>query len=348
MKYQGLIRDVLLQREPCLLGGAEKTLKTWLALTVAVSVASGVPLFGNQRFPVFKRGKVLIITGEGGARLVKVRIERLCESLGVDPASVQHHIHVSDDIAPITSTGFASSLDAAILEHDPMLVILDPLYTYMGSNVESGDLFSMGPVYAQLRDIVGDRSLVICVHFNKPGKDKLELSSITQAGGREFAPSWILVGHRRHPNLEEQEFGLRVLTGGREGYSAEFGLDVRIGPIDVDGVTGELRHDSVPTFQVTQSNAGVTDWLSEIYDRIAAAPFTLTRDDLEGRGTGRNNRRKALNGLIDTGVIRSESRDGPHGGRKADRWGPTGVDLSEAMERTRTPAQPQTQTRDDL
>ncbi len=330
-----LVRDVLLQRETCLLGGAEKTLKTWLALTIAVSVASQSSLFGDDRFRVFTTGKVLVLTGEGTARLVLRRIKSLCAGLGLDFELVRKQIVVSDDVVPITSPEFGEPLAEAVQEHDPALVIIDPLYTYMGSDGESSDVFAMGPIYAHARDVVGDRALIICVHFNKAGRDNLELTSITQAGGREFAPSWILVAHRTERDLNEQNFGLHILTGGREGYGIEFGLDVHLGQVEVDEVTGEVRHTSVPTFTVTAPNEGVVNLRSDVYDMIRDAPFTKTKSDILGEGEGRNGRRKALAWLENQGVVRQERRPGQNG-RTAERYGPTWeVDLDGALGRVK-------------
>jgi hypothetical protein len=177
-----------------------------------VSVASGVPLFGQDDFCVCKTGRVLVISGEGSSRLVRRRIAKLSEAHGVDFDVVAHNVIVTDDTARVTSDDLSESVQAAVIQHDPVLVVLDPLYTFMpsGEADQAGNLFKMGPLYAKAREVVGDRALITVTHFNKAGRDTLELSSITQAGGREFAPSWWLIRHSRDADVNEQSFGLEV------------------------------------------------------------------------------------------------------------------------------------------
>lgn len=325
-----LIRDLLLQRETCVVAGAEKTMKSWVAAAMIVAVASGRPLFGATQYEVFKHGVVVVITGEGKARLLRRRIKSLCEALSIEMSDIENQIIVTDDIVPITSDDFTDSVESVVTQYNPVLVVLDPLYTFVGGNVDAANVFGMGPVYARARDSVGDRALVIVTHFNKSGRDTLELNSITQAGGREFAPSWWLMAHSREPEPNEQRYGLRVVTGGREGFGSEFGLDVQLPKIETAS-DGEITFVGTTKFDVVPVSA-VGDEINmrrEILQWLQDAPFTMTKNDIKGSGDGVQARTKAMAWLEKHGVVRKERLPGPNGERKADRWGPVFLEVDD-------------------
>ena len=57
-----LVQDLWTEQAVGIVGGAPKCCKTWLALDLAVSVASGTPALG--RFPVSGSGPVLLFAAE--------------------------------------------------------------------------------------------------------------------------------------------------------------------------------------------------------------------------------------------------------------------------------------------
>ncbi|UCF69393.1 MAG: AAA family ATPase, partial [Acidobacteriota bacterium] len=59
-------------------GGAPKACKTWLALDIAVSVASGTPALG--RFRVARAGRVLLYGAEDAPEQLRARIEMIAVS----------------------------------------------------------------------------------------------------------------------------------------------------------------------------------------------------------------------------------------------------------------------------
>ena len=67
----------------------------------------------------------------------------------------------------------------------PVLVILDPLYSYQGSDAAAGNIYEVAPVLNAVSEVTvpADVSLIIANHFNKVGARTLSLASITQAGG---------------------------------------------------------------------------------------------------------------------------------------------------------------------
>jgi len=106
------------------IGGTPKSCKTWLALELAVAVASGRPCLG--RFEVRDPGHVLLYTAEDDAvdvrcrvaaiaRARKIELERLAVGLITEPSL---HLDRSRD---------QHRLDATLAKLKPRLLVLDPL-----------------------------------------------------------------------------------------------------------------------------------------------------------------------------------------------------------------------------
>lgn len=64
------------------IGGPPKVNKTWLAVEIAIAVASGRPCLGRYR--VLQPGPVLIHCVEDGASAIRARAEGLCKARGID------------------------------------------------------------------------------------------------------------------------------------------------------------------------------------------------------------------------------------------------------------------------
>ena len=75
-----LIKDLWTENAVGIIGGEPKCCKSFLALSVAISVASGTSCL--QRYPVLKKGKVLLFAAEDGRSMVRRRLEGISSSVG--------------------------------------------------------------------------------------------------------------------------------------------------------------------------------------------------------------------------------------------------------------------------
>src|ERR1700746_445689 len=73
-----------------IIGGEPKCCKSFLALDLAVSVASGTPCL--RHFPTCQRGPVLLFAAEDAAHVVRARLEGIAAAAGVDFQSLDVHI----------------------------------------------------------------------------------------------------------------------------------------------------------------------------------------------------------------------------------------------------------------
>ena len=106
-----------------IVGGEPKCCKSFLALDLAVAVASGTPCL--RRFPVSRAGRVLLFAAEDALHIVRRRLEGIAAAAGVALADL--------DIQVITSPVLRLDLEAdrrnlaeTVARLQPRLLILDP------------------------------------------------------------------------------------------------------------------------------------------------------------------------------------------------------------------------------
>jgi hypothetical protein len=336
-----LIERFLIHDAFAVVGGAEKTLKSYIMIATVIAVASGRPLFCDERFTVTRRRRVVVLTGEGSVNQFYERIEHMCKMGDVDYAlEVEPYVTVTDRVRVTTSREFRAGLVWAIQDHDPGLVVLDPAYVYLDADEQPGNVFKMGRLLGDLRQLCIGRAVQVGYHFTKAGAENLSLSSLTQAGAREAFDHWLLVAHAQDPDLDAQRFRLRARIGARRGFGWDATFDVDLGPFDhrtlqhqstFDPLTGRRLTPAWRVLAPTAKNDGGINWRRQVYQDVRDAPGELTQNDIVRVGEGSNARRTALEWLREHGVVRTEKRPGPNGERRADRYLPTfDYDVDEA------------------
>ena len=83
---QWLIQDLWGEDAVGILGGEPKCCKSFLALDMAFSVASGTPCL--RQFAVRRQGTVLFFPAEDSLAVVRRRLEGICAASGVDLAAL--------------------------------------------------------------------------------------------------------------------------------------------------------------------------------------------------------------------------------------------------------------------
>jgi hypothetical protein len=105
------------------LGGQPKAGKTWLALDIALSVASGTPCLGA--FPVPEPGPVLLYLAEDSAANARDRVSGLCQHRGVNLNEVDLML-LSTPLLRLDRSDHAQRLTATVANIRPRLLVLDP------------------------------------------------------------------------------------------------------------------------------------------------------------------------------------------------------------------------------
>jgi hypothetical protein len=139
---QWLIQDLWTTQGVGIIGGPPKACKTWLALDMAISVASGSPCLGT--FPVRAPGPVLLYAGEDSAASLRFRLESLARTRDLDFAQLEVGV-ITTDTLRLDLPQDQERFQATLILHRPQLLVLDPLI-----RVHGADENASGPMAALL------------------------------------------------------------------------------------------------------------------------------------------------------------------------------------------------------
>ena len=119
-----LVEGFLSQGSITVLAAAPKTGKTWVALGLAVGVASGTPALGNFHVP--SPGPVLVFPAEDDPRAVRERIDGLCRGAGLELRGLPIDIITANQVL-LDDHADRRKLERVLEARRPRLLVLDPL-----------------------------------------------------------------------------------------------------------------------------------------------------------------------------------------------------------------------------
>lgn len=148
------------------LGGAPKCCKSWLALDLAVSVATGTPCLGT--FTVVDPGPVLLYMAEDAAPIVKARLAGICRARSLDLTNAPIHVITSPALR------LDRGRDQARLRHTirglaPRLLVLDPFVRL--HRIDENDAGEVSALLGYLRTLQRQHDVAVLVvhHARKNG-----------------------------------------------------------------------------------------------------------------------------------------------------------------------------------
>src|SRR5580658_10038410 len=157
---QWLVQGLWSDQAVGILGGEPKCCKSFLALDLAVSVASGTPCL--RRFDVLHTGPVLLFPAEDSLAVVRRRLERICSAADVDFQSLPVEVITAPTIrldAPKDRERLSNTVQAC----QPRLLILDPLIRL--HRVDENDASQIAGLLSYLRELQRQFQLaVLLVH----------------------------------------------------------------------------------------------------------------------------------------------------------------------------------------
>jgi hypothetical protein len=208
------------------LAGAEKTLKSYLGLTLDVGLAAGLDVLGH--FTVSERQRVLVLIGEGGEGPFLRRLAEVCTGYGITPNYLRGWLRYTTDHASANSRRFLDGIRAELDTFGPALVHADPWYTYQPSATESNQLTSVGASLEIVGELCrqGGATALLNHHFNRGVNGGLR--QITGAGHAEWVDSWMLSAHREPPDLAGGIYKLRLDVGSRQWGGGSYNVDFRM------------------------------------------------------------------------------------------------------------------------
>jgi hypothetical protein len=169
------------------LAAQEKAGKTWAALDLAVSVATGRPWLDHFACP--SPGPVLVFLGEGGERATVRRIEAIATAKGVDPDQLADRLRLCFRVPRLAALGAGlelTAIQAELQAHPAALVVLDPLYL-AAAGASGSNLYDMGAVLQAIQAVCQHAGCALVVtHWNKTG-DGRGADRISGAGPAAWA-----------------------------------------------------------------------------------------------------------------------------------------------------------------
>jgi len=141
-----------------IIGGTPKSLKTWLGLEMAVSVASGTLCL--QQFTVQEPGLSLIYLAEDRLCRVRERLEALCSHRRLRIDALDIHVITAPSLRLDTEIDIAR-LDTTIKTYRPRLLLLDPFVRLHRSDENSAQ--EVAAILASLREIQRRHDVAIAV-----------------------------------------------------------------------------------------------------------------------------------------------------------------------------------------
>jgi hypothetical protein len=251
-----LVKHVLVRGQPGVIGGPKKTLKTSLVIDLAVSIGTGRPFLG--KFPVPKRRRVAVLSGESDRASLQETARRVCAARGVSLLGCD--VLWSFRLPCLSLKSDQLVLRRFLHVHKVEVVFIDPLYLcLLGGDrpVAASNLYEVGPVLWQAAAAcLGAGATPFFVHHSTKSASKratdaavpLDLDDLAFAGIGEFARQWVLLSRREEFDPRLGRHRLLLTAGGSAGHTGLWEVDVNEGALG-DNFAGRK-------WQVTVREAG--------------------------------------------------------------------------------------------
>lgn len=162
---QWLIEQLWSEDAVGILGGEPKCCKSFLALDMAVSVASGTPCL--RHFPVRRQGTVLFFPAEDSLAVVRHRLAGICAAAGLDLEALPIEVITAPTVRLDLHTD-RQLLRNTVETIQPALLILDPLIRL--HRLDENDASQIAGLLSFLRELQrGFHLSIVVVHHARKG-----------------------------------------------------------------------------------------------------------------------------------------------------------------------------------
>lgn len=160
-----LIQDLWADQAVGIVGGEPKCCKSFLALDLAVSVASATPAL--RRFAVRQTGPVLLFAAEDSLHIVRCRLAGIAAAAGVSLAGLDLHV-ITTPTVRLDLDADRNKLAATVDSLRPVLLVLDPFVRL--HRIDENSSSEVAPLLAFLRELQRRFGCaVLLVHHAKKG-----------------------------------------------------------------------------------------------------------------------------------------------------------------------------------
>jgi hypothetical protein len=176
-----LVTDLWLEEAVGIVGGEPKCCKSFLALDLAVSVASGTACL--RHFQVPHPGRVLLYAAEDALHIVRGRLDGICTAAGCALQELDLQVITAPTLR-IDQAADRARLQHTVEQLQPRLLILDPFVRL--HRIDENASGEVAPLLAYLRELQRRYSLaVLLVHHAKKGGGRIRAGQALR-GSSEF------------------------------------------------------------------------------------------------------------------------------------------------------------------
>lgn len=269
------------------ISASPKAGKTWVALAMSLSIATGRPLFGA--FEIITPGPVLYVAFEGARAGLRARISSLARGIGVDPDSdvLDENLHVLYKPRPFNLIDLedADWLLSEAARTKAVLVVVDVL-----RQATRGWKENDAEAFDKVRDAVDPilaegRSVALLHHFGKLSDLQRERSPGERMAGSGAIEGALDVGiyitkSESGARRQQLHFALRDGAASEPVWVAITGHG--------SGTHGGYTYTDTATFTV-EPEAEPRDLAAEIEAYVREHPRSTTNDVAKGVSAGRTN-----------------------------------------------------------
>jgi hypothetical protein len=224
------------------MGGPKKSLKTSVAIDLAISLGSGTPFLGA--FPVPRPVRTLVYSGESSRGTLRRLIREVCQARGVVPDACK--VRLDFKLPRLSAPDHLARLGAYLRDEEIGVVMIDPMYLCLlqsGVEVSAANLFQMGPLLLAIATtcLNAGATPILIHHARKDtysrkarSSEPLDLDDLAFAGFGEFARQWVLVSRREPFVPDSGSHKLWLSVGGSAGQSGLWGVDIEEGRLGAD------------------------------------------------------------------------------------------------------------------
>lgn len=223
------------------IGGPPKSCKSWLALDMAVSVASGTPCLGC--FPIDDPGPVLVYLAEDHLASVRQRSAALCDHRGLDLSRLDLHVITAPSLRLDLREDY-ERLDRTLGQRKPRLLLLDPLVRL--HRIDENSSAEISVLLGSLRELNRRHEVAIAVVHHMSKKARAQQGQALRGSGdlHAWTDSACYLVHRGDRELE--------LTAEHRGCEAPDPMRIKLIDDD-DGIRLEIAGAQRPSTPLVET-----------------------------------------------------------------------------------------------
>ena len=262
-----------------IVGGEPKCCKSFLALELAVAVASGTPCL--RHFAVPQPGRVLLYAAEDAPHVVRDRLEGICAAAGCRLADLDVQVITAPTLRLDLATDRAA-LERTVAQLTPRLLILDPFVRL--HRIDENASGEVAPLLAYLRELQRQHALsVLLVHHARKAAAGMRAGQALR-GSSEFH-AWgdsnlylrrsadtlsLTIEHRAAPSPPSIMLELKACGEALALQLAQPPREVPPAPTSVDERITAALQDAARALPVNELRSRCRVRNATLYERLAA------------------------------------------------------------------------------